>query len=176
MSQVLDTDRNVSLSKTSSRIRNCTSACTMSETPSRGRLVEGSSIAAGKKGTSAQVSLGAGAGRRNFAQHLLPKAFADTLGNRIRHGAAAEAIGQNASKATVGFRHGDTRQQLEADRIIVTIPFSVLRGIELDSSISQIKQMEHDKSESARKIPADKRVQMDARLHGKSFSRVRRQL
>jgi monoamine oxidase len=71
---------------------------------------------------------------------LVPRAFTEKLGNRVRYAAAVRKISQDSTKASVSFQHGGSQQQMEADRVIVTVPFSVLRGLELDSSFSQEKR------------------------------------
>jgi monoamine oxidase len=70
----------------------------------------------------------------------LPAAFAHRLGHRIHFGAAIVKIEQDPKKVRVSFLHAGSQQQLEADRVIIAIPFSVLRGIELDSSFSLPKR------------------------------------
>jgi len=70
----------------------------------------------------------------------LPAAFARKLGDRIQYGAAVLKVGQDTAKARVSFLHGGTQQQLEADHVILAIPFSVLRKLELDSSFSEPKR------------------------------------
>ena len=70
----------------------------------------------------------------------LPAAFARKLGDRIQYGAAVLKVGQDAAGTRVSFLHGGTQQQLEADHVILTIPFSVLRKLELDSSFSEAKR------------------------------------
>jgi monoamine oxidase len=71
---------------------------------------------------------------------LLPRAFTRKLGNRIRYATAVKKISQDNTKASVSFEHGGNQERMEADHVIVTIPFSVLRGLELDSSLSQEKR------------------------------------
>jgi monoamine oxidase len=70
----------------------------------------------------------------------LPKAFAARLGNRIRYGTAVVKLEQNDKKTRVTFANGGLQQQIESDRVIVAVPFSVLRKIELDSSFSPQKR------------------------------------
>jgi monoamine oxidase len=70
----------------------------------------------------------------------LPAAFARKLGDRIQYGAAVLKVGQDRARTRVSFRHGGTQQQLEADHVILTIPFSVLRKLELDSAFSEAKR------------------------------------
>jgi monoamine oxidase len=66
----------------------------------------------------------------------LPGAFAAKLGSRIRYGAKVVKLSQDARKVSVSVLHPSGLQQLEADHAIVTIPFSVLRHCEMDSSVS----------------------------------------
>jgi monoamine oxidase len=61
----------------------------------------------------------------------LPKAFAATLGDKILYGAAVVRIEQDAKQATVKFVQDRTTHALSADVVLCTIPFSVLRRIEL---------------------------------------------
>jgi monoamine oxidase len=71
---------------------------------------------------------------------LLPRAFTEKLGNRVRYSVAVKKIAQDSTKASVSFQHAGNQEQMEADRIIVTIPFSVLRELDLDPSFSQEKR------------------------------------
>jgi monoamine oxidase len=71
---------------------------------------------------------------------LLPKAFARRLGDRVYYGAAVVKVGQSAEKARVAFLRSGVQQQMEADRVILTVPFSVLRKVEFDSSVSPLKR------------------------------------
>jgi monoamine oxidase len=70
----------------------------------------------------------------------LPAAFARKLGDRIQYGAAVLKVGQDRARTRVSFLQGGIQQQLEADHVILTIPFSVLRKLELDSSFSEAKR------------------------------------
>jgi monoamine oxidase len=70
----------------------------------------------------------------------LPRAFAARLGDRLHYSAAVTKIQQDAFKVRVSTSRGTQKQQFEADRVVVTVPFSVLRNIELDSSISTRKR------------------------------------
>ena len=71
---------------------------------------------------------------------LLPKALAAKLGNKIHYGAAVVRIEQDAKSARAVFTENGTRHTLSADRILTTIPFSVLKNIELPESLSDRKQ------------------------------------
>lgn len=70
----------------------------------------------------------------------LPRAFAAKLGSRVRYGTKLAKVSQNARKASVSVLHASGLQQLEADHVIATIPFSVLRHCEIDSSVSSGKK------------------------------------
>ena len=62
---------------------------------------------------------------------LLPRAFAQRLSTKILYGSPVVKIEQDAKSARVTFLHGGTPQTISADRVLCTIPFSVLRTIEL---------------------------------------------
>ena len=70
---------------------------------------------------------------------LLPKAFAAHLGDKIHYGAAVVRIEQDAKKATVKFLKDRTAQVMSADVVLCTIPFSVLRKLELPALSSRKK-------------------------------------
>jgi monoamine oxidase len=71
----------------------------------------------------------------------LPRAFAQRLGNRMRYGAAVRKVTQDKEKVRLSVSRAGSLEQVEADRVILTIPFSVLRNVELDSSFSSQKRM-----------------------------------
>ncbi|HEX6717845.1 MAG TPA: FAD-dependent oxidoreductase [Pyrinomonadaceae bacterium] len=62
---------------------------------------------------------------------LLPKAFAERLGAKIHYGSPVVRIEQDANQARVVFLNAGRQQILTADNVLCTIPFSVLRNIEL---------------------------------------------
>ena len=62
---------------------------------------------------------------------LLPKAFAQRLGEKIHYGSAVVRIEQDANQARVVFLKAGQRQTMTADQVLCTIPFSVLSKIEL---------------------------------------------
>lgn len=72
---------------------------------------------------------------------LLPKAFAAHLGDKIRYGAAVVRIEQDAKQATVKFVKDRATQALSADVVLCTIPFSVLRRLELPALSSRKKDL-----------------------------------
>ena len=62
---------------------------------------------------------------------MLPRAFAKALESRIIYAAPAVRIEQDANAARVVFKHGGSSRTLTADAVLVTIPFSVLRKLDL---------------------------------------------
>jgi len=62
---------------------------------------------------------------------LLPKAFAARLEKKIIYCVPVVRIEQDANAARVVFLKAGTPQTLTADAVLVTIPFSVLRNLEL---------------------------------------------
>ena len=72
---------------------------------------------------------------------LLPKAFAERLGDKIQYGAAVVRIEQDAKQATIKFVKDRTTQALSADVVLCTIPFSVLRRLELPGLSSRKKDL-----------------------------------
>jgi monoamine oxidase len=62
---------------------------------------------------------------------MLPNAFAQRLGDKIHYGSPAVRIEQDAQQARVVFLKSGQRQTLTADKVLCTIPFSVLRNLEL---------------------------------------------
>jgi monoamine oxidase len=71
----------------------------------------------------------------------LPKAFAQRLGNRVRYGSAVQAVTQDKEKVRLAVSRAGQLEQVEADRVILAVPFSVLRTIQLDDSFSAQKRM-----------------------------------
>ena len=72
---------------------------------------------------------------------LLPKAFADKLASKIQYGAAVVKIDEDTNQARVVFVKDSRQQTLTADSVICTIPFSVLRDIELPSLSARKKEI-----------------------------------
>lgn len=71
---------------------------------------------------------------------LLPRAFARELAGTIRYGAAVTAIEQDAREVRAVVERSGQREVVRGDRAIVTIPFSVLRDVELPASLSPGKR------------------------------------
>ena len=72
---------------------------------------------------------------------LLPKAFAARLGDKIHYGAAVVRIEQDAKQATVKFVQDRMTHALSADVVLCTIPFSVLRRLELPALSARKKDL-----------------------------------
>jgi monoamine oxidase len=76
----------------------------------------------------------------------LPKAFASRLGDRIHYDSAATKIAQNGDRIVASVsdasavKSDTTQQQIEADHIIITIPFAVLRNVEITAPVSDAKR------------------------------------
>jgi monoamine oxidase len=71
---------------------------------------------------------------------LLPKAFAARLSDKIRYGSPVVRIEQSSEQARVVIQQAGAFQTLTADRLICTVPFSVLRTIEVRPAFSPEKQ------------------------------------
>lgn len=67
---------------------------------------------------------------------LLPRAMASTLSDSIRYGAEVKRIEQSADGVRVMFAAGVTTHAESAERMICTLPFTVLRDIEIDADFS----------------------------------------
>jgi len=70
---------------------------------------------------------------------LLPKAFAEKLAGKIHYGSPVVRIEQDANEARVVFLNAGRKETVTADRVLCTIPFSVLRNVELPA-LSERKQ------------------------------------
>jgi monoamine oxidase len=66
----------------------------------------------------------------------LPQAMAHELSDRIRYGAEVQRIEQSGSGVRVAYSAGGRSHLATADRVICTIPFTVLRGIAIAPGLS----------------------------------------
>jgi monoamine oxidase len=71
---------------------------------------------------------------------MLPRAFARPLANKIRYGARVARIEHDDRQVRAVYVQAGTRTSLTGDRLICTVPFSVLRGIEIHPRFSQTKE------------------------------------
>lgn len=70
----------------------------------------------------------------------LPRAMADTLRSEINYGVRVAAIEQINDKVRVQAYRGDKMESVEGDRVICTIPATVLRGISFTPALDAAKQ------------------------------------
>jgi len=82
---------------------------------------------------------------------LLPRAFLPALGSRIRFGARMVALDQDEESVTMHYQTAAGRRKAKADHAIVTVPFSVLRHVEMGTPLSlpkrrAIRQLHYDAS------------------------------
>jgi monoamine oxidase len=70
----------------------------------------------------------------------LPRSFLPSLGGRIRYGARLIAVEQGPSSVTLHIRTAGARHTVVGDFAILTLPFSVLRHIEILQPFSRRKQ------------------------------------
>jgi monoamine oxidase len=82
--------------------------------------------------------------KQNYAirggSDLLPQAFASRLANKIRYGAPVVRIEHDARQVRATYLQNGARTSLAADRLVCTVPFSVLRHIEISPRFSEAKQ------------------------------------
>jgi monoamine oxidase len=70
----------------------------------------------------------------------LPLAIAARLGERIRYGTEVVRIEQGPERVEVVVRSGGRLDRITADRTVCTIPFSVLRHVDVSPPFSPLKQ------------------------------------
>ena len=70
----------------------------------------------------------------------LPDAFAAQLSGRIRYGTEAVRLEQDEGGVRAVCRRGGRTETLEGDRLVCTLPFSVLRTLEISPALPEDKQ------------------------------------
>lgn len=70
----------------------------------------------------------------------LPRALADRLSDKILYGCPVVRIGHSPEGVEVAFEQGGLLQKMSADYLLCTLPFSVLRGLEVSPGFSPGKQ------------------------------------
>ena len=75
---------------------------------------------------------------------VLPRAFAERLGNKIHYGSAVVKIDQDEKQARVVFLSAGKQQTMTADNVLCTIPFSVLRNVDLTALSSRKRDIIKD--------------------------------
>ena len=71
---------------------------------------------------------------------VLPLAFASRLRNQVRYGTEVVRIKQSQEQVEIVVKVGDVLDRLTAERVVCTIPFSILRHIEIDPPLSPPKR------------------------------------
>jgi monoamine oxidase len=69
----------------------------------------------------------------------LPEGIAARLGGAIHYSMPLKAIRKKADSFRLEFGTADSTQSVEADIVVLAIPFSVLRGIEIDADLPEWK-------------------------------------
>jgi monoamine oxidase len=75
---------------------------------------------------------------RGGSSHL-PRALASKLKDRIRYGAAVTKIEPLSGAVRVSYRQGGLERRIEANRVICTLPFTVLRTIPVEPAFDAEK-------------------------------------
>jgi monoamine oxidase len=104
---------------------------------------------------------------------LLPRAFAEKLAGKIRYGSPVVKIEQNATQARVVFLNTGRQESATADSVVCTIPFSILRKIEMQGVSERkkkiIKNTQYD-AVSRVYLQAKNRVWEEKGLNGFAFT------
>jgi monoamine oxidase len=79
-------------------------------------------------------------GRIDGGTDQLPRAAAQKLGDRVIYGAVVRRIEDRNEAAAVTFTHKGQTVTLNADRVVVAIPFSVLRSVQVSAQLSEAKR------------------------------------
>jgi monoamine oxidase len=70
----------------------------------------------------------------------LPRAFASRLAGQIRYGSAVVKVEHSPQGAVVFYRQAEQIEKISADRVLCTLPFSVLRDLEITPRFSAGKE------------------------------------
>jgi monoamine oxidase len=70
----------------------------------------------------------------------LPRAFAGRLGPRLHYRAELRSLVQERSQVRLGIVQGNALEQVSADRVVLALPFSVLRRVQLGDSLARHKR------------------------------------
>jgi monoamine oxidase len=105
---------------------------------------------------------------------LLPKKIAARLGDRILYGAAVDRIEHDSNGVRVGFVQGGVSRTIAAEYAVCTLPFSVLRRVNISPRFSPGKHNAIEKlpySSAARVfMQTRRRFWLDEGLSGHTFS------
>jgi monoamine oxidase len=70
----------------------------------------------------------------------LPRAFAERLGPRLHYRAELRGISQDRSQVRLAIAHGPALEQVSVERVVLALPFSVLRRLELGDAFARHKR------------------------------------
>jgi monoamine oxidase len=70
----------------------------------------------------------------------LPRAFAERLGARLHYRAELRGLAQDRSQVRLTIARGDAVEQVSADRVVLALPFSVLRRVQLGDALARHKR------------------------------------
>ena len=84
----------------------------------------------------------------------LPRAFLPALQDILRFGARVTAIDQSPTNVTIHYETAAGRNQVSGDYAIITLPFSILRHVEV------LKPFSHDKQRAIRQLHYDTSVKI----------------
>ncbi len=70
----------------------------------------------------------------------LPHAFAERLGPRLHYRAELRGIAQDRAQVRLAIAHGNAVEQVSVDRVVLALPFSVLRHCELGDAFARHKR------------------------------------
>lgn len=89
------------------------------------------------------IALGVGGGplyKIAGGNDRLPAALAAELADRVRYGSAVERIEQGEGRVRAVCRRAGEREVVTADRLVCTVPFAVLRRLEISPPLSAAKR------------------------------------
>jgi len=103
-----------------------------------------------------------------------PEAFAGRLADRIRYGTEALRLEQDDAGVRVVCRRGGGRETIEGDRLVCTLPFSVLRTLEFSPALPDDKRKAIDtlpySTITRVYVQVDERFWEDEGLNGSAYS------
>lgn len=70
----------------------------------------------------------------------LPRALATSLGDTVRYNATVTGLEQYRDGVQVDFIEQGRHVHIDADRVVIAVPFSILRNIEIRSPVSELKK------------------------------------
>jgi len=84
----------------------------------------------------------------------LPAALAERLGPRLHYGARLVRLTQQRASVRLAVAHASGSEEVEAERVVLALPFSLLREVQLDGSFSRGKRraIEELRYESATRL------------------------